>query len=1129
MEEWASFETNQHRLDLISDNGRTTYLTNCKTGEIFVYRHYSCSLLKNDASELKTISELFGGGYRIAEENRDGELSKPAVVAYGLGPMWLKVQSQANSSAVQLAQTLDYEVYRVEKRKEDKSDSQYRLTFYFRKGFKFLDSVEWDSGAISRPLKSVIVQVRAKTIQMPGNELIGGEIFDIPAGYGCVRSPNFDHPFRVDLGLEFLHSGAPNKALLEVTLSQPSDSTHHSWQTSRYSLSLMRGSMQLNHIVRSYYESLVQYRDPLSGQLKRQRKVWSDSSQSQAAAILYTFDSDSGECRASHAPSAERLRLDFAISTNSRGSRDQPAPVRVSLDLLDWLFNNWDGFHLISEKPSESLPRVLKEATYELRLDQLRLDPKSEPIWPGPVSIVKEVLLLAQFDHQPFGNSNSNSNDIKQLTSYHTKVTIFFYADDLTKVQYKIALNLLENPIIDVLHMQRLLDISDCIADERSEHILVRYPIDQEEMRSSLIAAQNNLLELFCVNLFDSTPIDPLSVNNFEISFDQFDMFIKFKLLDVPLWQSFQMKQGLSLDWGASLYEKPSGSLESCSLACEHYSCLRFAYNPVSKRCQLEIGLEQSLTTRKISKDFALFEAPRLQLHSAWTELDPSEGEKHLRPHELFEILRQFVSYSSDTAADQGDIDERRYMDYEIPLTIKIEQPPLSKERSLQQEFIELRPVSIHSSLDDMNEILNISPAPAPADKQQTGAGGLVFVADRSKLRAEYSILLEDRDYDRRPEGSEEFGASSYDECASDCDDLNCRSFSFCETTKKCVVSHRMHNSSELQRNSKHAFTCTISVLDYLSKFEPFGSAPLPMKAAKVLDDKSERDCAHHCIEDSGINCQAFYFCPASTDKKDGAARCYLEEKHIHDINPIGMNSIVAYQLVTGGAKMPARMGVCSFYSRSYLSQFDQFVGKSLVARESDSKTTATKRLDDLGDLGPDACARACIERSCVAFDTCLDDDPHKLNTDARRRQRCRLTGGSIERSDLTSGRPGCSTFVLSDRSQFSSAAVHDLKLHADYKALDGRSAKEIILDPAQKEASETDIMSGLMQLLSGPSGGASLAGDRDSIVGGSHWLSRLLSILFGLFLGVGCALLWMRKGIDLSEQLSGWTRFGAR
>lgn len=1138
VEEWTSFDGQQHRLDLISgaDNfGRTTYLTNAKTGEIFVYRAYDCKLLNQDAEELKKLAALFRGHPLSVAADQS---SRPATIVYGLGALWLEALAEADKvEPFERGSIRNYDIYNVKLRdspRRDSSSFEFALRFYFKKGFPFVDSIEWIS-AKSMGGKKALAQVRAKVIQMPAPDeghpplaaTIAPEIFDIPVGYGCVRSPTYDHPFEVNFGPTLLHGGAPNKALLEVSLSYPRDSSHHSWQTSRYSVSVMRSSMRLNQLVRSYYASLVQFRDPSSGKLRRQRTIWShfsaeDSSASASAsaspdgadslAVVYNINPDSGECRASHVSSAERSRLVLLdTGTLSADNRDRVGPIKITLDLLQWLFNEWDNFHLIHEKPSE-LSLILKQASYELRLNELRLGPANngtQPLWPGPVSIVKEVSLMGQYVAYPF-----NINDIKLFESYHTKVTILFFSDNLAQVEYKMSLDLFENPTIDVNNMLRQIDISSCIpataANERE--IVVKYPIEDEESRSSLMSMQDVLSTLFCLNLFTSTPIEPTSVSNFAIDFDQFNMFIRFHLLDIPLWQSFTMKRGLSLSRERSVgfREKMSGSLESCAEACEQHGCSRFAYSEPTKRCQLElVDHDTAATTIVENKDFSLFEAPQLKIQRPWSDLDPSGGRKHLRPGELVEILRQFVDYSEGQLEDTS---RGANESANIPLTIKIESS-LVTGNSVPPQFVAMRPISIHSSLDDaINEILRVAPPAGSGSAEDE----LVFVADRSKLRADYSILLEERDFDKC-EQHDEFGpVSSYAECAANCDDLNCRSFAYCESNKKCSLS-RWHNSTLLERNSKHAFTCTISVLDDLTKFEPFGPANLPSKTSSEIDGKSERDCAHFCLDDH--NCQGFYFCAAARGE-GRASKCYLQREHIHDVNFAGLEPVAAHQLATGGSRRP-----CHYFARSYLAQFDQFVGKSLLVVSEDNLAAEF--------AGPDACARKCIESSCVAFDVCLVVDLQAAEPSGsgsassdKVEQICRLSANSVRRADLSNKRKGCSTFVLSDRSHFMSRSakttIMELKQLADYRALNGGelATADVVLDAEKKEAEEGDIMSGLMNILSG-SASSSVAsiGDERSIVGGSHWLSRLISILFGLFLGVCCAIFFIRKKLSLSEQ----------
>lgn len=1121
VEEWASFNKELFRLDLISDNTRITYLTHGKTNEIFRYQPFVCDRLSSDSAELGVIGNLFKG-YSLDKKDS-------GTYAYGLGPMWLRAQE--NATSIKLSSQL------AKKNRKHEFITQYAgkcydvnfgsapkdefdLRFYFRpEKYRFVDAVEWIGVAAN---KKPTVGARAKLIRIDKSP-VDDSVFELPVGYGCTRSPLVDHPIGISLGLQLLHTGTPNESTLQVTSSRPQDRLLRLWDTQQYTVSIMQGALKMNQLLHQYYVTRTTFKDAETARLKHLKRVWSALSSSEQA-VVYTIDKDTGNCQVKHQKVKEENGGGFMIylpnsSNNSSTSGVfNGADLRLSLDLIRSLFNDNDGFHLLREGKSLDSYRF-NDVYYEKRLENLQAGAYFGEIeLIGPVSIVKRISTFPEFIKDM---GVTSVDKLTLMSGYRSTVTIFFYSDNYTQIQYKIALELLSSDEVDVSYMQKQLDIGACFDREQKQDIVIKYPIESNELNRRLQATQDIILELFCMNLFDTTPIQPLQVSDLHLTFDQFFLQFKLTLLDMPLIQTYEMyeQMGLvdtkptkqrkqSIVDRSNLIEKLSPDIDKCSQACEYYKCFRFSFDSKDRLCKLELEQNSAETTSVATS--VLYSPNESRIKSPWNEYDDSAGRVHLRPRAILRYLEEFVSYET-IEENQDDIKEG---DESIPLTIRLESemlPRVSGRYGDDPVWIELRPSSLHSDIDSLNEFYR--------DGGDSANSSSIIVDDPGNLRVQYSLVRDGYVYASPNKiGGHLSEVLSYEDCELSCADSNCRSFSYCEHDKACHQTD-WHATKDIERNTRFDPRCKVFTLDYLSKFEDFGPALTPSKTRKILSGGSKiasaYDCALGCINENTFNCQAFYYC---SDILGKLKTCLLQDKHIEappKQNSPEENSQPKFVTRTRAELKLIKRGdeQCNFYSRSYLSQFDEYYEQELKLPYAPEIITG---------MSADSCAQQCVERSCLAFDICIDRK-RKIGT----RQTCRLAKREVRKNFLSTSE-SCTTFVLSDRSQFNNN-FHNASLEKlsavegkpDRPALEAseNSGEQVIVDTVQETSSSQDLESGILNLFE------SLNNQIGFVKDSSHWLARLMSLATGLLLGLILVGVW--KGKD--EIYNGVTNMTSR
>jgi len=966
IEEWAAFDRQMFRLDVVSGESRTTYLTNGKTNEVFRFKPFTCELLSRGSADYDAISKLFKG-YTLG-----GDSGK--TMAYGLGPLWLYSKTHAKSVdwmapySKQGHSFLDYYVGYEVKFDPKATNIDWTLRFYFTYAARqFVEAIDWLSEPSPPESGEGKVRARAKLVtKFPGS--VSDSVFHLPIGYGCRRSREFDHPLKSDIGLRLLHEGNPNQAVMEISTSRAS-SEKHDWESHQYSLSLLRGSRKLSGQTHVYFVAHVQSRDKQTSRLRRFKKVWSAYEDS-LKPVAYTIDQQSDSCQVTHDVTGNHLIFDFP------GQQEEEIITLGSDLILSWFDDN-DDYHLLREDSVETTER-LKISHFEKRVDKFMLTSKDGSVsWQGPISIVKTIHNFQFFD----GELNTELEKLG-LVKTHTVLTVFFYSKDFTTIPYKTVIDLDSKAEVDINFMHKQLDISSCFEDASKTPIVVKYPIESRDLARKMYAIEDIVKELFLINLLETTPIQPTQLSPVEIEFDSFFIEIKTTILDLPLTHIFKFTPGYKLSDNKmeaatlSMVQKFEPKVERCATACDYYNCLRFSYDAKTLRCLIELKKDACHTVIWDSSD--LYEALDMKIESSWVDPDMTVG-RHISSKHLLENLKRYAAAGPND--ENGDELEKRQT--KTPLWIRIESELMPGTSASDPAWFDLKPSSIEEDIDSTVEF-------APNEGSQD-SGGEEGEQERGGLQLQYNLLLESSEFMAATYASV---SSSYEDCEHQCEMANCRSFSHCELKEECRITN-LHKLEDIKSETRKNPGCQVYALDYLSKFEKFGRVLPPFGKRKTAYVSEARECAQACLNEPDFTCQGFVHCEG-LDKKPS---CNLQDRHVDNMS--GPTSESAYSFsdrVANNGTSP----VCSLYSRSYLPQFDTHIGKSIGGSPTGRVRNA----------GAETCAHHCIELGCVAFEVCLEQAGQYY------RQACALYRQEMQTSSLVE-RQRCTTFVLSKNSQF--------------------------------------------------------------------------------------------------------------
>lgn len=1123
IEEWAEFDKQLFRLDVIAGGVRTNYLFDGRSKEMFRFKPFVCDQLMPDSSELSTISSLFYG-WNIGDEPE-------TMIALGLGPLWLrasqdnvgqKLAVSENSDSIPLE---DYIIYYVDLKQRRNNEVPYNLRMYFRQEKKvFVDAVEWitipagDDKQEKKKKPIVIARVKVNKFDLSP---IAESVFELPIGFGCVRSFQFDHPLENHASLELLHQGGPNQAILEITLSKSLDSRLHSWESQRFTARLLRGSMKAIGQAHSYFVALIQSRDLKTSKIKRTKRVWSAIEKSPQA-VVYTIDQDTSKCQVSHESSKDHIQ--FSLSSSKQQNSKSTKPFTISSDLISSLFNDYEHFHMLregtdmsSDLDSDENPVgsgvSIKDAMFEKRISNFEIKIDGSVTWSGPISIIKKISSL----FIPTSSLNPVGIGTEFVTNYHTVMTILFYSQDLSELQYKVVVDLTDKDEVDLNFMHKQLDISACFSDQQKSNLIIKYPFETQELGKKIIAIQDLVQEIFRLDLFESFPIQPIQVSGIETSFDKSYMYLRMTMLELPLTQMFELKREMRIVKGeddasgikaSEPIEMVTPNIEKCASACEHYNCYRFSYDILEHICRISMS-EDKVKIEEAAQN-ELYEAVELKLSSdIWGYDDYSGGRSHLRPLEMIDIFEDLYG----NKAEVEDISD----DELIPLTIRIERAMLPGMHVEDPEYIDLIPASIESDINSMNEF---SREEKTLLDERGGVKTLIRAQDLSQLKVLYNIALEEHFFkDNIPGTSLE--DLSYEDCEQLCENTDCRSFSYCKYNRKCHVTI-LHKLKDIQSASKYDAKCTVFNLDYLSKFDNYGLVQAPAVVRKMLFNSiiTAQDCAINCMEETSFTCQGFFYC--DKEQHDGQRKCLMQDKHLEETGLLSTSehrpkfkaSISGDNSIGTNKVKQTNKGACLFYSRSYLAQFDGFFDKNFkIPPEIDSDENS----EIVTNLGAESCAQRCIQKSCLAFSVCLNPElqsPEKSDSisSSGSQQICQLTKGEFKK-DFVFYQSRCATYVLSSKSEFSpsekkkkQAAIMSESKPDKEASLDSiqNDGELTVVDPKQEASLKDDLSYRMLHLFSNV--------NQSNLFDKSHWLSKLLSALVGVLIGIGSVTIWRDK-----------------
>lgn len=947
-------------MDLISGDMRTTFLTYGKTGEMFLYRPFSCEQIDETHQELKDLTRLFIG-YPI-DPSKD-----QSKIVYGIGPMWLRTKSLP--SLVHFSEALDAErnssylssMNQYTINFEDKRIN-FKLRYYFSTAiFQFVDTVEWVESKSGEDTVEASARITYASLDSSDDAM-----FKLPIGYGCTRSiESLNHPL-IDAGLIILHDGSPNQAFFGITTSIPLDIKGHEWISHRYSLDVLRGMSALEvkgQLKRPYLVTMYQGKDLDTAKILRIKRVWWAPGYSDDYNV-YTIDLNSDKCEVEFRNSTEYVDLTFPYNNLDISG------VKLSIEMISRLFSDTGSYHLINE--GESLgDGLFKDLVLERRFEAVSLTSGSQPV---SISVVKKISTYSEYLEPIF---TAKKTKLTLIDDYQSTITIFFYSSDFEELQAKAVIDLVNNHDVDFSYLMEEVDLSPCFEPNQRNDILIKYPIESVELFEALEKKEGYIKSQVYLDILSRhLPIIPLQVAEVRVNLDLFSLYIELSLLNLPLTHIYERKRGFALEYTdrtrSEFLKITSSSVDKCATHCASYNCFNFFYNQTIRSCSL--GLSQVTDSYlKPAVDESIVYSFVDNLRSNFRKDLPH----YLTINNIVDLLREMLE--SEELIEKGS--QLSYTGL-APMTLKVpmQETTLVESVSTMPSWLTIRPRSIKSTVDNFYELRKLA---LDEDTVQIDGTG--------RMRTSYVIVLEGRDFEQ---SLFVFDDVTYEECAENSEDFDGRSFSHC-ADGKCVVTN-LHKADEIKRKSKANLRCNIYSLDYLSKFEKFEDVTLPTKSKQMFEVTDARECANQCMDRPNFGCQGFHYCVGLPEMI--ANRCYMTRVHTtdpSDFDRLGHTSDHEYN--------------CDYYSRSYLSQFDAYYGKALDIVDGESGSHVFK------GMTTEEYARKCVQSSCLAFDVCPEE--HSMFF----KHKTRFADRHIKRSHMVDSR-GCVTFVLSERSQYNFA-----------------------------------------------------------------------------------------------------------
>lgn len=1044
LEEWLYGPQRQFRMDVIEldTNKRKTILVNGDSNKTFYYEPFTClpiiDLTKSNLSS--ELVEKFPQYYH----NR---LTPQAlnIIVGGISSIWFYAMSLKNLTFTPAISSLDVSSRKTAKRVLKGYDQlsfkpsdkfPYKIKFYSHENTVLASKTIDPRSVVAIHLidsNSVKVSLRAKIIELDisrnlYSEFDDNDFFDLPLGYGCqVKEPlvqNYKPP-------ENFFTQVPHVFNLDVVHLSPSRYEHDidKWQVHSSSLRLVSGQLQGRQYFAIEKHEYTIDKSKNDGQLSsgkratlmRTKRVWdlgsSVSSDEKRASMYYEIDQQSGRClNYGDGHLDEIASLEFTILTDD--GQQISSGLTLDTKMIEKLFFDTNGYHLVQESKAKYLRS--REIVYEKREQQFQLrNTNGELVWTGPVSLVRRSTVF-DFDHVDSINDKLTYEDCK------VHVSIYLFTKAFDKVLGLIQLTAKPGRLVDGAYFHRELNIDQCLSlannfgpksigknfsPPNSLNFKLSYSLEVGDKCFEHISKDGHIEEIIYEKFLSSAmmtaknQLDLLQVQDLVINIDKESVTISGQMLEWPHLFYFHRQLGRKIvksTGGASFWELKQNEAK-CAESCVHYECKLFSYCRKSQMCELFLDDVNSNDGEKFGKDNKLIVEP-----------DPECAVYTKRPDKNHSIspLEFIYRYKRAILAEFGD--EQSAPKILLNLTFD-DDDTINNDH--KHELIVLSPTSI-TTTSQLIDNLGIDEGNAAYETRM----------DKSKtnILPDYEIILDNNRFKTIEKLTNDFPLQEashvmeWNDCATLCEDNDCRSFSYCQIEKTCLIS-QLHKRKLIDQHVEQADACRLFGRNYLSKFQKVNLVPRPSAGiAKELKLGSQRDCAIECMEENEFRCKSFLYCP-NVGQGYRANDCLLRK-----------NRITKAKSLIDQTFIHLTNDKCETYSRSYLIDFDRFQGKQLNEEVVQGEIIVQM------NLGAELCAAECAEMeesSCQAFHVCQ-------GVAVPNRPICAIVSQPtdnqtrIKIDDLIET-PKCTAFIVSRNSELYIGDTSNLSGESDSNALD--------------------------------------------------------------------------------------------
>lgn len=952
-EEWATKITKSYRLDFVdrSTGRRGTILNNLVDKEKIYYHPYKCKSIDN-------LSDVM-----IPELANNFPSSDPWLIA-GVGSIWYYASTLQPSDYKPASMDDSMIIGKITSNKFMKTLNSYtfkptkafpyELVFLFRQ-----DDGEMNNSVVGNPEDLVAIQVHGQDDSNGGEgsenrgtkillhlrilemkaplsalQIENYEIFEFPLGYGCEKHVKSSYTSPIDLQLT---PQVPQIMELDIVVNQPANSESFSstWKSYSTSIRITHGQLMFDDKIHHRYLSYeTAFRTPDSSDglksarssLHRLRKIWDLTDEQEASdGVYYEIDVRSNICKGFGFDNID-LSSNFIIPIDSKLFSPEGSNATLSAGLslgpmqLIGLFSDTEEFHLLRRNTPTWSQEIL---IFEKKLDAFALldVQNGQPIVTAPASLIRKHSLLDT------GNEMTDSQ-----TGANVEVSVYFFSQNREELLLQIKMILIEREFISEAYFHRTLNISPCSetlqnspssSAEISNSFKVNYPIDglddDKQCTGENSICQDGILdfddslesqayEKFLSGLYEVSgkQLDPLQLVNMKVELikDKSDnmLTVSGQLLDFPHLLSFRKTRGYTFSLqqtgkSSTIVKEMVADDRTCAESCKHYDCLMFSYcGGISKLCQLELKIltmddQPSLT---MDQDCNMY---------TMDERMVSGRQQRASGGELLHKMKQKLD-------SNGPPDQQ-------PLDISIRLPDKSVVTFLAS--------SIETNVDSMSQFDELAKdllgELLASEHNQTESGTNDQFDDptlnvdrlenaKNPMRFEYELSKVNSKFKAQFEINEKFPVqlayhiNDLTDCKSLCNQIDCRSFSYCPLDHTCQVSS-IHDDDEIEAQSESADLCTIHRREYLSKFYLANSVSKPNKKnlpVQPFEVTTNKDCAARCMDSKSIDCKAFALCPT---QEESSYTCYLSsirELEPQDTDKTSTNSTM----------------LCQFYKRRY-------------------------------------------------------------------------------------------------------------------------------------------------------------------------------------------------------------------